>query len=79
MADRPWTVVAKDNASQENVSFTFNSAYDAKDAAAAFKTKYDASGKYNLLALIPGEHRHVYIEGREKIKHIPRDQLFSGF
>ena len=79
MAERPWTAVAEDPKLQEHVTFSFNASYDAKDAAADFKAKFSSNKGYRLVALIPGEHRHVYIEGKQKIRRIPKDQLFSGF
>ena len=79
MAERPWTAVAEDPKSQGHVTFSFNASYDAKDAASDFKEKYSSNKGYKLVALIPGEHQHVYIEGKQKIRRIPKDQLFSGF
>ena len=77
MADRPWTAVAKDKVQNEHVTFVFNGGFDTNDAAKDFKEQHGY--KYNLVALIPGDHRHVYIEGKKKIKRIPERQLFSGF
>ena len=79
MAERPWTAVAEDPKSQGHVTFSFNASYDAKDAASDFKSKFSSKKGYKLVALIPGEHRHVYIERKQKFKRIPKDQLFSGF
>ena len=79
MAERPWTAVAEDPKSPGHVTFSFNASYDAKDAASDFKSKFSSKKGYKLVALIPGEHRHVYIERKQKFKRIPKDQLFSGF
>ena len=76
MTDRPWTAVAKDRIQDGHVTFVFSGAYDAEAAASEFKKKFD---NYRLVALIPGDHKHVYIEEKKKIKRIPERQLFSGF
>tara|TARA_Y100001937_G_scaffold126462_1_gene195794 strand:- start:371 stop:604 length:234 start_codon:yes stop_codon:yes gene_type:complete len=77
MADRPWTAVATDKVLKEHVSFVFTADYDTEGAADSFKTAHGY--KYDLVALIPGDHRHVYTEGTRKIKHVPHDKMFSGF
>ena len=77
MAQRPWTAVATDKTLNENVSFVFNAAYDTSSAADCFREQHGY--KYDLVALIPGDHQHVYVEGKHKVRRIPRDQMFSGF
>ena len=77
MADRPWTAVATDKVLNDHVSFVFTACYDTADAAASFKEQHGY--KYNLVALIPGDHKHVYVEGKHKVKRIPPNQMFSGF
>ena len=76
MADRPWTAVATDKVLNENVTIVFSACYDMSDAAKSFKKEYK---QYDLVALIPGEHQHIYVEGKKNRKRIPPDQLFSGF
>ena len=61
MADRPWTAVARDNSKEKYTSVVFNGAYDKSSAAVDFKKKY---GQHSLIALIPGDHRNVYIESK---------------
>tara|TARA_B100000424_G_scaffold134854_1_gene102364 strand:+ start:229 stop:507 length:279 start_codon:yes stop_codon:yes gene_type:complete len=77
MADRPWTAVATDKALKKHVSFVFTAGYDTETAADSFKASHGY--KYDLVALIPGDHKHVYVEGKHKVKRVPHDQMFSGF
>ena len=78
MAERPWTAVATDRVENKRVTFVFSSKYDTKDAADDFDSKFE---NYTLEALIPGDHKHVYIHSNKSkhTKRIPHDQMFSGF
>lgn len=56
---RPWTVVASDKMSGKRVSFVFNSEFDRSQAATDFALWFD---QLNLEAMIPGDHKEVYIQ-----------------
>ena len=82
MVGRPWTVVASEKNTGKRMSFVFNSEFDMKNAASDFELKFE---QLALEALIPGDHRDVYIQS-SIAKHnkgtgpkIPVNQLFSGF
>ena len=75
---RPWTVVVTDTITSKRMSFVFNSEFDMTNAASDFKLRHEG---LKLEAMIPGEHKEVYIEpiiDKHKPK-IPKHQMFSGF
>ncbi len=78
MTGRPWTAIASEKGSGKRISFVFSSEFDMKNAASDFVLKFEA---LNLEALIPGDHKDVYIQ-TNVVKHekgVPKHQWFSGF
>jgi hypothetical protein len=79
---RPWTVVATEKQTGNRVSFVFNSEFDMKHAASDFVLKFE---QLSLEAMIPGDHKEVYIQtsvtkhNKDAGRKIPKHQMFSGF
>lgn len=59
MVGRPWTVVASEKSTGKRLSFVFNSEFDMKNAASDFSLWFE---QLNLEAMIPGDHKEVYIQ-----------------
>ena len=69
--------MATEKMTGKRMSFIFNSEFDMKNAASDFELKFE---QLILEALIPGEHKEVYIRpGVTTNRSIPLNQLFSGF
>ena len=61
------------------MSFIFNSEFDMKNAASDFMLRFE---QLQLEAMIPGEHKEVFIQPvpvKDVCKKIPPRQMFSGF
>ena len=77
MVGRPWTVIAREKMSGNRMSFVFNSEFDMQNAASDFKLRFE---QMDLEAMIPGEHKDVYIQPAITTnKRVPKHQMFSGF
>ena len=76
---RPWTVVASEKNTGKRMSFVFNSEFDMNNAASDFILRFE---QLQLEAMIPGDHKEVYIQSSvitNNSRTVPRNQMFSGF
>ncbi len=77
---RPWTAVATEKTTLDRMTIVFHADWDAPKAATDFMLRYEA---LDLVALIPGDHKEVYIQPyiatNNRGPKIPLNQMFSGF
>jgi len=74
---RPWTAVATEKTTLDRMTIVFHADWDAPKAATDFMLRYEA---LDLVALIPGDHKEVYIQPKiDTHKKVPKHQMFSGF
>ena len=72
-------MVASEKNTGKRMSFVFNSEFDMKNAASDFTLRFE---QLQLEAMIPGDHKEVYIQPSvitNKSRTVPRNQMFSGF